>query len=233
MGVYLNTFRTDHKTALYNGEPVKVYAFRFLCKAQDVDNWGNPWGRKSATLLRSQCEQAQARFDTHKPAFVISAGDKGDEWGGIVYANPTGACHYDTEALTKEPVGFLKQLPGKHANGGWVITGEQHGEDNPMYCGLTVRRAYVERVARGVPYSMTVKSYRFSNGTVFTPDQFEAWKVEAEKVYVANCQKAQAEREAKDAETARQVQAKRYAKNAEIQTARERVAQLEHERTLI
>lgn len=189
MGVYLNTFRTEHKTALFNGQPVKVYAYRYLCKAQDVDDWGNPWGKKSARLLRVQCDQAGKRFDTLKPVYATEVFE--DRWEGLVYINLRGALHYDTEALTKEPVGFLRQLPGR---GGWIISNERHDEDSPMHCGLTVRRAYVEHVALGVPYSLTVKSWTFSNGVVFTPDQFEGWLAVEQPKYVASCLAAQAQR---------------------------------------
>lgn len=232
MGVYLNTFRTEHKTALFDGQQVKVYAYRFLCRANDIDDFWGERKRRSA-LLRSQCEQASNRFDAIKPAFAVGIFE--DSWDGArVYTDLKGGSHYDTEALSAQAVGFLRQLPGKRANGGWVITGERHGEDSPIYCGLTFARRYVERVALGVPYSMTVKSYRCQmNGAELTPAQFDAWRVTAEVEYLAKCQAAQVERDAQATESAKLVQAKRDAKNAEIQTARERVTELERERTLI
>lgn len=235
MGVYLNTFRTESKTALFNGEPVKVFAYRFLCRANDAEPGIFSRNSRRANLLQAQCEQAAKRFDAHKPAFAACVFE--DSWDGVtIYANPKGACHYDTEGLTKEPIGFLCQLPGKRAYDkgakGWVITGERHGEDNPMVAGLTVRRSYIERLHAGA-YSLTPKSYRFSNGTVFTPDQFAAWRVTAEAEYLAACQRAQEAQAAKDAETARLRQVKVDAKNAEILAARETLAKLERERTLI
>lgn len=233
MGVYLNTFRTEHKTALFNGEPVKVFAYRFLCRANDIDDF---WGerKRHSALLRSQCERATEKFDTLKPIYAVEIHE--DSWDGArVYTALPGASHYDTEALSSQQVGFLRQLPGGHRkNGGWVITGERHAENNPIYCGLTFTRRYVERVALGVPYSLTVKSYQCQlNGAELTPAQFEAWKVTAEVEYLAKCQAAQVERDTKAAERAKLIQAKRDAKNVEIQAARERVTELERERSLI
>ncbi len=242
MGVYLNTFRTEFKTALFQGQPVKVFAFRFLCKAQDVDDYASPYGRKSAALLRSQCDRAQSRFESIKPAFACQVADithaGTDSWEGIVYANPKGACHYDTEALTKEPVGFLVKVVGSqaYANGakGWVITGERHGE----VCGIMVAghkftRRHVERI-HGGKYSQTVKSYRCeTNGAELTPEAFEAWREKAQVEYVTNWEKAETERKAKETAFALRVQERRDAKNAEIQAARDLLARLESERAQI
>lgn len=91
------------------------------------------------------------------------------------------------------------------------------------------RQARKPRPCPGVPYSLTAKSFTFSNGVTFTPAQFEAWNATETPKYLAACQAARDAQAAKDAEAraAWELQQKRDKKNAEIQAARDRLAALE------
>lgn len=226
MSVYLYTFRTENKTALFEGNPIKVYAYRFLCRAQDIDGYSYHDNRRRR-LLQSNTERASNLFDHLKPAFIATIHD--DNWdGAIVYAGPKGACWYDSDPWNLKAVGFLR----KHGKG-YIVFPEKNGEDYPIFCGHTFSRRYVEYVDDG-EVGRTILGYTcHTNGANLTPAQFEEWRTQAEPAYLAECQKKREEREAADAEASRIRQEKLAAKDKEITEARERLNALTHERAMI
>lgn len=232
MGVYLNTFRTEHKTALLNGEKVKVYAYRYLCRSGDEEPcWSNGY-RRHAAMMRAQCERAQNKFDKIKPQYAVGVCDD-NEWAGIVYTDLPGALHYDDGSLGKTMVGFLRALPR-----GYVISPEYHGQnDNFMCCGHSFIRRYVD-IIEDNQIKRRIKSYYCkAEMAEITPEQFDAWRDKYEPAYLAECKRINDEAEAarkKAAEDhAKAVQAKKEAKDAEIRAARESLARLEQERMAI
>lgn len=227
MSVYLYTFRTENKTALFDGNPIKVYAYRFLCKAQDIDGLTDWDYSKRKKLLQVNAARSADLFAEHKPAFIATVHD--DNWNGaVVYADPKGALWYDSDPWTLKAVGFLR----KHGKG-YVIFPEKNGEDYPIFCGHTFSRRYVEYVDDG-EVERTIRGYIcHANGANLTPAQFEEWRTQAEPAYLAECQKKREERKAADAEASRIRQEKLAAKDKEIAEARERLNALTHERAMI
>jgi hypothetical protein len=225
MGVYLNTFRTSHKTATHNGQPIKVYAYRYLCKAGDEDR-GFSRSDRRAHLMQASMEHASKLFDDHKPQFAALVYE--ERWeNAIVMSGPKGACHYDSESFGTGVVGFLVKQKRK-----WVVTTERQSSDHPFALGLPVTRQYTEQIVEGRIVQIA-KSYTFSNGVEMNKEQFEDWKAKAEPEYVAKCLQKQAEQTRLNEEAAAARQAKIASKDVEINDTRQRLNQLKQERAAI
>ncbi len=219
MGTYVNTFRTENKTAILpGGRPVKVYASRYLCNLRDTDDhWGER--KRRASLMQASMDRSASLFAEHRPAYI--AGVYENRWEGAnVYAEPKGAIWYDCDAFPGRLVGFLSLPAGKR---GYTIVTERRGESQVTIAGNRFTRRYVERVADG-KLTQTVLAYVDAKGQTFTPEQIDAWRGPAEAQWVAACQaqedaRREVERVAHEERIARQA-----AKDAEIAQV---VAQLE------
>jgi hypothetical protein len=226
MGVWLNTFRTEHKNAtLPNGETVKVYAYKFLCRAGDEDDGIWSRGGRRAGLLQSQMSTAVEKFFELKPTYAASVYN--DEWNGLVVRKGLkGAIWYDTEDFATETVGFLEKI-GRS----WHVVDRQLQEDYPMIAGHTFTRQYTERVVDG-KIVRTTNFYRFqATGVQMTEAQMVEWQATAVPEYVASCEANQAKLNRLADEAAAARKAKLDAKDKEIAAARDRLNQLTLERS--
>jgi hypothetical protein len=117
MGTYTSTFRSDFKKATINGETVKVYPYRFLCRPQDFSPsfWGED--KRRAALLVGRATAAEKAFERHQPKYVTYVCDdiKGHEsWDRAhVWANPISASYTDSRPFPAEAIGYLKVVGRK------------------------------------------------------------------------------------------------------------------------
>jgi hypothetical protein len=174
MGVYIYTFRTENKKAQFNGEAVSVYASKYLCRLGDEDNgWNRP--TKRGRLLRASMDRAGQLFDKINPKFI--AGVHGKDWEGVtVYSNPTGAIWYDTDPMEGAPVGFLTKKGGS-----WQIVSVVKRENNPIFCGVTVKQVYLDRITNGERTQTNL--YFVVDGKTLSPKAFGEWKAGVEAVW--------------------------------------------------
>ena len=229
MGVYLNSFRTAHKVASFNGVPVKVYSYQFLCRAGDEDTY---WSRNETRAKRIQAslKQAEDKFAEHQPKFICDVSS--DNWENVVvHANPTASSYYDSDDKRPygEAVGFLVRAPKGR---GWSISVTRYGEEKPIVAGNTVTRRYMENLVDGKIVRKIIR-YTFANGYECDEAQFEAWRAEAEPKYVVACQQRQAEHEKQQADAAAARKARQEAKDAEIASAQETLTRLKQERAAL
>lgn len=225
MGVYLNTFRTEHRNAWLDSKTfVVVHAMKYLCRAGDEDTVF-AHDRKHAKLLQTNIDGCTSRFNEIKPTHIALVHK--DDWeGAVVHANPTSAVYYDSDPFPAGPiVGFLARKGGR----GWTISTSKMGQDRPMYCGLQVDRVYIEEIVDG-KIVRTNQKYRFSNGVEMTEEQFQAWHAKAQPEYLAACQKARDEEQKRSDEAAAAKQQKLAAKDAEITAAMDNINKLRQER---
>jgi hypothetical protein len=228
MGVYINTFRTSHKMAEFNGQRIKVYAFKYLCLLQDADDhWGER--KRRAALMQSNMEQARAKFEEHKPAFIGLVHE--DDWeDAVIHSDPKAGVWYDTEGIPAGPViGFLKLKEGRRK---WFISLERRGEDFPFALGTRFTRRYIERVVNG-EIVRTNLLYIAPNAVQMTEEQFLKWKELNEPDYLAACQRYMDEQKRLETEAAAARKARADAKDSEIAAATQHLQQLQRERASV
>lgn len=148
MGVYINTFRTEHKKVSFEGAQVNVHAFRYLCRANDADSCFGANARR-ARLLQSNMEKASERFDKIKPTYAAHVHDK--DWNDVtVVTDIKSGVNIDTDSIGKI-VGFL----WKSKRGGWTISFTRFGKDFVIKDGNRYAREYTERVVDGAVVKTT------------------------------------------------------------------------------
>jgi hypothetical protein len=231
MGVYINTFRTEHKNASFDMKTVKVYAFRYLCRMDDADD---SFGRKTrrTALLKSNMQKAGEKFDEIKPEYVALVHE--DSWeNATVVTGAKSGVNYDTEGIGETVVGFMHLIRRGGGRRFWSISSVRYGADHPMALGVRFRREYLERVVDGKIVRVNQKYRDEVDGVEFTEEQFQAWKTANEPWYLEACQRAADEQAKKDAAAAAVRQAKIAAKDAEITEAQNRLNQLRQERAAI
>lgn len=210
MGVYINTFRTEYKTARLNGSPVAIYASRYLCRLNDADDH---WGERSrrAALMQASMERASTLFAQHKPAFIASVFE--NDWkGATVYANPTGAIWYDCDAFPGVMVGWLDKAAGRAS---WHIIAERQVSHNVSIAGHTFTRHNRQRVVNGDVQEVLLY-WTDAKGQTFTAKQIEDWRGPAEAEWLAALAKQKAEQDERDRAAAKLRADKQAAKDAEI-----------------
>jgi hypothetical protein len=225
MGVYVNTFRTDHKVVEINGQRVKVYAYRYLCRHGDEDPWRST---RRSRLLQASIEGSAQRFAEHKPTFAGLVHE--NDWTNtVVYSNPKGGVWYDTEAFPGEAiVGFLIRK-GR----GWTLQTERRGEDFPFAAGYKFTRRYTQRVVAGDIQRTNDVYICQANNVEMTEAQFLEWKAKAEPEYLAACQKLADDRKREEEQVAAARQARLTAKDTEIADATRRLQELQIQRAAI